>query len=120
MKQEFIAGTLAFTIGLILFLMPLLIKWLFPKWVKNYFCPACGGDGIETCNNPDHGFIHGGWGGSDLARIGCPCCGHDENHKIRGSSCFECNGLGLVSKPEAERILDDWRIDEHQQIYKWY
>jgi len=22
-------------------------------------CPDCGGDGKETCHNPDHGFIHG-------------------------------------------------------------
>ena len=55
-------------------------------------CEACGGDGVETCDNPDHWFIAlnlGEWG-----RLGCPGCGHDIDHKVRGSVCPECNGTG--------------------------
>lgn len=25
---------------------------------KVYRCPSCGGDGKETCNNPDHSFAY--------------------------------------------------------------
>ncbi len=63
-------------------------------------CPICGGDGIAVCNNPDHGFIHGGLGGNELARLGCPCCGHDPEHKIKGEKCEYCNGVGKVKQPE--------------------
>ena len=62
-------------------------------------CPACGGDGKETCNNPDHGFIESmpGNRGWDLGRLGCPICGHDENHKVpHGGKCENCNGTGKV------------------------
>jgi hypothetical protein len=58
-------------------------------------CPDCGGDGKETCNNPDHGFI-GGIGG-EISRLGCPVCGHDENYKVpNGGDCETCNGTGAI------------------------
>jgi len=56
-------------------------------------CFLCGGDGKETCSNPDHGFISGMPG--DTGRLGCPVCGHDDNHKVpNGGSCEVCNGTG--------------------------
>ncbi len=68
-------------------------------------CPACGGDGKETCNNPDHGFIHGALGSTDTGRLGCPVCGHSEDHKVpNGGDCFTCNGSGKVTK----KVLLDW------------
>ena len=50
-------------------------------------CPECGGDGKETCTNPDHGLISAlSW--HDIGRIGCPCCGHDPGHKVpNGGKC---------------------------------
>lgn len=60
-------------------------------------CETCGGDGKETCSNPDHGFISGM--GGELYRLGCPVCGHDENHKIKnGGICEDCNGTGKISE----------------------
>jgi len=50
-------------------------------------CEFCGGDGIARCNNPDHGFMDGV--GGELKRLGCPVCGHDEEHRIFGEKC-EC------------------------------
>lgn len=59
-------------------------------------CPDCGGDGKETCHNPDHGLISA-LSFHDIGRIGCPCCGHDEKHKVRnGGSCETCCGSKLV------------------------
>jgi len=48
-----------------------------------YKCPSCGGDGIETCHNPDHRFL-AAMDGSMLNanESACPCCGHREDHKI--------------------------------------
>ena len=57
-------------------------------------CPDCGGDGIETCTNPDHGFI--GAMGGEIGRLGCPVCGHDPDHKVRGEKCGTCDGDGIV------------------------
>lgn len=67
-------------------------------------CPACGGDGKETCNNPDHGFIEAMPG--ETGRLGCPVCGHDPNHKVnRGrNTCLECGGHGHVSEEVAEEF----------------
>ena len=38
---------------------------------------------IEVCSNPDHGFI--GAVGGEIGRLGCPCCGHDEDYIIASS-----------------------------------
>lgn len=52
-------------------------------------CQACGGDGIETCDNPDHGLLDAmSFRGANESR--CPCCGHDKQYKIRGSECPDC------------------------------
>lgn len=59
-----------------------------------YRCPDCGGDGKETCHNPDHGFI--GAMGGEMARLGCPCCGHNRDYKMKGD-CETCGGKGDVS-----------------------
>jgi len=60
-------------------------------------CPECGGDGKETCSNPDHGFISAM--GGELNRLGCPCCGHDPNYKvINGGKCEYCNGTGEIEE----------------------
>jgi hypothetical protein len=45
-------------------------------------CPVCNGDTIERCNNPDHGFISA-LSFHDIGRLGCPCCGHDQQHRMR-------------------------------------
>jgi len=64
-------------------------------------CPDCGGDGHETCNNPDHGFIHGAMGWHEIGRLGCPVCGHDPDHKVPGGEgkCETCDGTGKVHAP---------------------
>lgn len=59
-------------------------------------CEACGGDGIETCDNPDHGFINGI--GGEIGRLGCPGCGSDPDHKT-GQKCPECGGTGEMADP---------------------
>lgn len=58
-------------------------------------CLTCEGDGIERCDNPDHGFIQE-MTFNDMGRLGCPCCGHDEKHRITGSKCPDCNGTGII------------------------
>ena len=58
-------------------------------------CPTCEGDGIERCTNPDHGFIQA-LSFTDIGRLGCPCCGHDEKHRIMGCKCPDCNGTGII------------------------
>lgn len=72
------------------------------RWVK---CPACGGDGKETCHNPDHGFIEAMPG--ETGRLGCPVCGHDPNHKVKnGGDCEGCNGAGKVTESDYGRVAD--------------
>ena len=67
-------------------------------------CPVCGGDGKETCTNPDHGFISG-MGGFEVSRLGCPVCGHDPEHKVpNGGGCDFCNGTGEVTEKKAEEL----------------
>lgn len=63
-------------------------------------CLECGGDGKETCNNPDHGLI-ALMGSQEVGRLGCPVCGSDPDHKVpNGGDCEECNGTGLVKENE--------------------
>lgn len=68
-----------------------------PENTNSEQCPACGGDGRETCDNPDHGFIAAV--GGEIGRLGCPCCGHDPDHKMSGP-CPECSGTGLINAQE--------------------
>ncbi len=59
-------------------------------------CPDCGGDGKETCNNPDHGLIEVMPG--DVGRLGCPVCGHDPDYKVpNGGNCELCKGIGEIN-----------------------
>jgi len=74
-------------------------------------CPCCGGDGKETCHNPDHGFISA-LSFHDIGRIGCPCCGHDERHKVRGGGdCDECGGSGELTEQEARLFCESMDYD---------
>lgn len=76
-------------------------------------CPECGGDGKETCTNPDHGFIHATPG--DVSRLGCPVCGHDPDHKVKGGSeCDQCSGLGQVKL----KFAIEYCGQEFQEIYE--
>lgn len=73
-------------------------------------CPDCGGDGRETCHNPDHGFISAM--GGELGRLGCPCCGHDERHKVkRGGACETCSGSGVVTETAARMFCESMDYD---------
>lgn len=72
---------------------------------RNFICPSCDGDGVATCNNPDHGFINAV--GGELGRLGCPCCGHDPNFKIKGEKCDLCNGEGRVSRNVADKFIEE-------------
>lgn len=72
-----------------------------------HVCPACDGDGIQTCNNPDHGFILAIYF-NDIYRLGCPVCGHNESYKVpNGGNCEPCSGIGRVSIEDAHKINDD-------------
>ena len=72
---------------------------------KNIECPMCGGDGKETCNNPDHGFI-GEMSFHDIGRLGCPVCGHDDDHKVpNGGDCELCEGGGEVTQKQYAEYL---------------
>jgi len=80
-------------------------------------CPECGGDGKETCTNPDHGFINA-FSFNDIGRIGCPCCGHDDNHKVpNGGKCEVCEGNGKVTMKQAEDYIAQY--DFEIEIVPW-
>src|SRR5262249_42272372 len=71
---------------------------------------TCGGDGKETCSNPDHNFIDGvgSAGSGDIGRLGCPVCGHDPNYKVpNGGRCEDCNGTGTVQAQSQPNHLRD-------------
>jgi hypothetical protein len=68
-------------------------------------CPTCKGDGIERCDNPDHGFIQA-MSFTDMGRIGCPLCGHDLEHRIMGCKCPDCNGSGVIQAPQSDNGRD--------------
>ena len=45
-------------------------------------CKTCGGDGIERCDNPDHGLLDAlSFRGANESA--CPCCGHDEQYRMK-------------------------------------
>lgn len=77
-----------------------------------YTCFVCGGDGLETCTNPDHGFINA-LSFHDVGRIGCPVCGHDPNHKIKnGGECECCNGSGKLNSFEFSHEANEYAYDD--------
>jgi len=69
------------------------------------YCPECEGDGKARCSNPDHSGSDGPAMGS---RIGCPVCGHSEDH-ILDEPCENCNGTGTV--PEAKEHEGEYNMD---------
>lgn len=74
-------------------------------------CPDCCGDGKETCNNPDHGFIKA-LSFHDIGRIGCPCCGNDPHRKVpNGGTCETCDGSGTVDESDAKGFCEDFGYD---------
>lgn len=84
------------------------------------YCPDCGGDGKETCHNPDHGFISAfgssgipGSGSYELGRLGCPCCGHHPEYKVnRGKNkCDTCNGEGTTDYYTAKQWAEENEFD---------
>jgi len=86
-----------------------------PDEVRVVKCPDCFGDGIETCHNPDHGFL-----GSIMSMIGanesaCPCCGHNPEHKMKGK-CETCSGEGLVSFEKYEKYIDEFVTMEDRDL----
>lgn len=93
--------------------------------MEKYFkCPDCGGDGIETCHNPDHGFI--GFGsllGAVLSanESACPCCGHNEEHKMKGV-CYTCKGIGKVSEKTFLKYIDEYvtNDEEYEYLMEYY
>lgn len=79
--------------------------------VEYAICPECGGDGKETCTNPDHGLISV-LGFHDIGRIGCPCCGHDPNHKVKnGDKCEACGGTGKMTMEGAKDYISQYDYD---------
>lgn len=81
-------------------------------------CIKCGGDGRETCDNPDHGFLSAmSFRGANESA--CPCCGHDENYKITKyvngkreySKCYECEGTGKLILEQANIIAEEIGYD---------
>ena len=71
-------------------------------------CPDCLGDGVETCHNPDHGFLSGIvnqlYGANESA---CPYCGHSSDHKMKGK-CYTCSGTGIVTKEQFDSYVDEF------------
>lgn len=77
-----------------------------------YTCFVCGGDGKETCTNPDHGFISA-LSFHDVGRIGCPVCGHDPNHKVKnGGDCECCKGTGKLNSFEFSHEANEYAYDD--------
>ena len=78
-------------------------------------CPDCLGDGIETCHNPDHGFLSGivnqFYSANESA---CPCCGHNPEHKMKGK-CDTCSGTGNVTKEQFDSYVDEF-LPEHVDL----
>jgi len=84
-------------------------------------CPDCGGDGKETCHNPDHGFLSGVLSIMGANESACPCCGHDSEHKIKKyigggkyeyNKCETCNGVGRVTRQVYDDYLDEFVPEE--------
>lgn len=83
-------------------------------------CPDCGGDGKEICHNPDHGFLAGVMSFMGANESACPCCGHDENHKMKKfvngryvyNTCDTCDGVGKVDKNDYYDFIHEYAPNE--------
>lgn len=66
---------------------------LMQNHLDTALCRVCGGDGKETCDNPDHNIFYGLYHENPH---GCPCCGNDPDHKVKGGgACWHCAGTGF-------------------------
>lgn len=82
---------------------------------EKYKCPDCGGDGVETCHNPDHGFLRGVIGAVYSANeSACPCCGHHPDFKMKGI-CETCKGTGRVDKDVWDKYADEYGYDNEPE-----
>lgn len=85
---------------------------------KEYTCFVCGGDGKETCTNPDHGFIST-LSFHDIWPLGCPVCGHDPDHKVKGGGdCDCCNGTGKLSLNDFQKRSEEYGFDDYPECYE--
>lgn len=67
-------------------------------------CSACGGDGREHCNNPDHEFSYAI--GGETRRLGCPLCKFpDSTLIVNGGKCEDCNGTGVSKDITVDAIM---------------
>lgn len=91
---------------------------------KKVKCFCCGGDGKETCSNPDHDFLSMMDGVFlNANESACPCCGHDPEHKIKKwvngkfiyNKCWECDGTGELSEDRANKLADEYGYDDEFQ-----
>jgi len=81
-------------------------------------CACCGGDGKETCHNPDHGFINS-LSFHDVGRLGCPTCGPFGNPKVpKGGPCEECNGSGFVETSAWHQFVAKMEYDLAPEDFK--
>lgn len=77
-------------------------------------CFVCGGDGKETCNNPDHGFLSFIGGVVGANESACPVCGHDENHKVpNGGDCECCDGVGAITVNRFIDACEEYEYDDY-------
>lgn len=87
-------------------------------------CPDCLGHGTEICSNPDHGFLRVmGSMGQSANESACPCCSHDEHHRIPNTVCYNCNGSGKVTEAEFFSFFqenhEDYTVDEFEEIKEY-
>ena len=87
---------------------------VFNKNLVKVICPDCLGDGVETCHNPDHGFLSLLGSVQRANESACPCCGHNPNHKMKGK-CETCGGTGQVSKEDYEKYIDEF-VDDREEL----
>ncbi|HBO23561.1 MAG TPA: hypothetical protein DD649_11815 [Providencia sp.] len=51
-------------------------------------------------------------------RIGCPCCGHNEFHKVKsGGECEICSGTGSVIDAEFAQYCNESDFDVNEHIH---
>jgi hypothetical protein len=76
-------------------------------------CFVCGGDGKETCNNPDHGFLGAIGGVVGANESACPVCGHNPNHKVpNGGECECCDGIGFLTVNQFIDACEEYGYDD--------
>ncbi|MCA2214971.1 excinuclease ABC subunit UvrA [Jidongwangia harbinensis] len=88
-------------------------------------CPACGGDvppahvGAEAADDPD--------GDADAPPVPCPHCGTHLPGLVMGSfsfnkpagACPACTGLGVVIRPDPDRLVDAARSVAGGAVLGW-